>query len=201
MDDPLRVGERRGVHRREHVGDQREPVAQRRARLDLVGERLAVDLPHHVVRVAVVVAAAVVDRDDRRVTQARRDPRLAREPGEELGGVRQRLLDRDGALERGVGGREHAAHAAATELLAERVAVAEAIERAGSRWRRARDRGLAVGRVAGAAVPARAVRLRPRLRRVIVRGHPPILSERRARLARRGRPFHLSPPARHRRLA
>jgi len=93
------VGIRGSVHRGDDVGDQGEPLAERGRTLHPLREWLALDPPHHVVGLPVLVSAGVVDRNDRRVFEACGDPDLALEAQPILGAMRERLLDRDLARE------------------------------------------------------------------------------------------------------
>ena len=168
MDHVARVGVGDRVAGGEDVRDQRDALRGRPTRDDL-GQRLAIDPPHHVVRRAVGRAAGVVDRDDAGVLEAGRDPGLALEPRHVHGRVGQHVLDRDRATERAIVGQDHAPHPAPAELAALLEPVRRRIERA------AGGRGV-LGR--GRARPARARgprddgRLARRGRPALGRGRP-----------------------------
>ncbi len=86
-------------------------------------ERLAPDALHHVEEPAVGEPAGVVDRDDARVFEPGEDARLAAEPAfESRAGQRVGNLDRHLAPELVVDGEEDRSHAAAADLLDDRVA-------------------------------------------------------------------------------
>jgi hypothetical protein len=72
--------------------------------------------------------------------QPRGDPDLALEPLQRIALAGQRLLERDGAAEPGVEGVDHAAHAAASDLVAELVARGRQRGRRGQRRRQAGHR-------------------------------------------------------------
>ena len=124
MDHPLRVRVRDRVGHRDHVRHQREPLGERRGRSRRSPCRaLARRRAHRVERLAARPPPGLVDRHDRRVLQARGDPRLALEARASRRGLaRDQLLDRDRAAEPPVARRDDAAHAAARELAAEQVA-------------------------------------------------------------------------------
>ena len=80
VDDALAVRVRERVGDGDDVRQEREPLLERRPRArDRRLERSPVDELHRVERLAVRPAPGLVDRDDRRVLQARGDQRLALE--------------------------------------------------------------------------------------------------------------------------
>ena len=92
-------------------------VYARTALYEDVVERLAAHAAHREEEPALGVGAEVVDRDDRRVLEARGDLDLAAEPAREPRRcVRKHLLERDRAAELGVERLDDAAHATAPEL-------------------------------------------------------------------------------------
>src|SRR2546426_8245617 len=97
-------------------------VPSKGSALEPLFERRSVNELHDVVMES-RLAVRVVDRDHVGVLDARHQPRFAREG---VGGVRSGELgpqqfERDGAVEREVGGEEHPSHAAAAELALEAV--------------------------------------------------------------------------------
>ena len=122
MDDAALVRVRDRVRRGDDVRQQREPIGELAALADELLERPPRHLAHHVERRAVRRRAGVVHRHDRRMLEPRGDPDLALEPRHRLGIERQRLLERDGAAEHGIGRLDDAAHAAARDLGAHLVA-------------------------------------------------------------------------------
>ena len=86
---------------------------------DELGERHAVEILHHVVRLALARAAVVVDAHGVRMQQLARDLHLALEAVDELvgGDVLLQHLDRRRALEQRVAREPDRRHAAFTDLL------------------------------------------------------------------------------------
>ena len=80
MDHAFAVRVADGVGDRDHMRQQRQPVAQRAALGEQLLERAALDELHHVVRIAIRPAAGLVDGDDAGVLEPSRDQRLANEP-------------------------------------------------------------------------------------------------------------------------
>src|SRR5262249_8216610 len=105
--------------RSDEVRDERDAVGEPRALGDDVGERAALDELHREEWLAVGPPAGLVERDDRRVLEARGDAGLADEAGERAGLVAQEDVDGDAAAVAAVPGVEDAAHAAARELAAD----------------------------------------------------------------------------------
>ena len=99
VDHALAVRVTDGVGDRDHVWQEREPLAQRGALGDLLLEGRSLDELHHVVRIAVRPASRLVHGDDARVLEPRRDQRLAHEPRLARFVAPEQLLHRDGATE------------------------------------------------------------------------------------------------------
>jgi hypothetical protein len=130
VDDAARVGVRNGLTDVEKdVEETPEPdfaerlwVRGRLALLEKALERLAANELHRVVRAAFRIDPEIVNGDDVRVLELRRDLRLLHEAREELDRKlrprHRRDLQRDLATQLRIGAPQHAAHRAATELLA-----------------------------------------------------------------------------------
>ena len=130
---------------------------ERRAPPDQLGQRLARDVLHGDERLAVVLAD-VVDGDDVRVLQPRREPRLALEALADVGVVDAQHLDRDEAIDGRIEREEERAHAALAEALADVIAIDG---RRAASWRTRHVEGgveerLRGGDVAGFEPPSRA---------------------------------------------
>ena len=138
MDDAARmcVGERIG----ECEADLEHVLVGKRAAGDQLGECIAVDQLADQVE-GVVDCAGLVQRDDRRVRQARGGQRLARRPLAVPVGTQPDPLDGDLAMQELVAGAPHLAEAAAAESLEQLVA--------------AEDRALGGDRQAGRGRPSR----------------------------------------------
>ncbi len=121
VDDAVLVGEGEAAA---DLDDQLDALArvERSAPPDQLGQRLARDVLHGDERLAVVLAD-VVDGDDVRVLQPRRQPRLALEALADVGVVDAQHLDRDEAIDGRVEGQEQRAHAALAEALADAIAI------------------------------------------------------------------------------
>ena len=109
------VDEARDVGGVERIGDRRQQAQRgrvvRRIRRQALLERPAGDVAHRQVDVAVVLARRV-DRDDRRMLEARCEPRLLQQ--RRVG--RSEEFHRQLAIERLVAGQEHHPHATGAEL-------------------------------------------------------------------------------------
>jgi hypothetical protein len=99
MDHALAVRVADRVRDRDHVREQRDPIAQAVVLRHQLLERAALDELHHVVRIAVGPTTGLVNRHDAGVLEPRGDQRLAHEPRLVRVVAAEQLLYRDRAAE------------------------------------------------------------------------------------------------------
>src|SRR5262249_10522197 len=118
MDDALAMRVRDGLGDGGEMRQQREPLVERLALVDLGGQRRAAEQRHREERLAGAEASGLVHADDRGMLEPRGQPRSALEPANErrardIADAGRGLLDRDEPAEPAVERAKDPAHSAA----------------------------------------------------------------------------------------